>query len=84
MSRGQALSLIQLFKEDLPKYHFILIDKYLLSKAEELLLLYGENGLRTLDVIQLATVVLKKADLNIAKTSDVLLQKLLTDEVIPV
>jgi len=46
--------------------------------------LYGENGLRTLDAIQLATVVLKKADLNIAKTSDVLLQKLLTDEVIPV
>ncbi len=53
----QADAMLGAFEGDEGKYTFSILDDAILEQAKMLFLKYGEQGLRTLDSIQLATAV---------------------------
>lgn len=53
----QAESILALFIEDYKNFQFIDLNQELLIGAKTFLDKYGERGLRTLDAVQLATIV---------------------------
>jgi uncharacterized protein len=76
----EAQSLISSFAEDYDNYHFIDIDSELVLTARDLIGKYGLFGLRTLDSLQLASVLKVKSELTFALTSDDLLKSLIKSE----
>ena len=73
LTKEQGDLLLQAFQFDFPNYSFVQLDSALVEKAMELLSVYGKAGLRTLDSLQLATAILIKDQLQLAKTADKLL-----------
>jgi len=76
----EANELINSFQEDYTKYTFILLDSKLISMARDLIEKYGLKGLRSLDSIQLASILKIKSGLSVAITSDELLKTLIESE----
>ncbi len=57
ISKIQAEQTLEFFEHDFSKYNFITADSLILEQAKSLISKYGENGLRTLDSIQLSTCI---------------------------
>ena len=84
LTQEQAAFLLEAFESDFQNYSFVQLDTFLLEKANHLLSVYGEKGLRTLDSLQLATAVLLKDQLQMAISSDNLLLDFFGKEGLPV
>lgn len=69
------------FESDADKYTFIKVTSSILQNANDLITQkYGISGLRTLDSIQLASVLTVKHQIDIAKTADTLLERFFQEE----
>lgn len=76
----EANDLISSFNNDYEKFTFIEVDKELVLFAQNLVSKYGVKGLRTLDSIQLASVLNVKSVLSFAVSADDLLKSLVESE----
>lgn len=72
-----AINLIDSFQSDYTNFTFVEIDDELILSARELVVKYGLKGLRTLDSIQLASILSIKDELDLAITADDLLRSLI-------
>jgi predicted nucleic acid-binding protein len=77
---NEAQNIIDSFEADYSKYPFVNINFELLNIAKNMLSKYGTSGLRTLDSIQLASILIIKSKISFAVTSDNLLQKFISME----
>lgn len=68
------------FQKDFEKYSFILLDSALLAEALNLVKKYKEQGLRTLDSIQLASLLKVRSIVTYALTDDSLFKKIIANE----
>ncbi len=75
-----AKLLIERFDDDLSKYSFVVSNSHLLKSAKELIGKYWKNGLRTLDSIQLSSVLEVKSKVGLFLTSDNVLGEVATME----
>ena len=75
-----AKLLIERFDDDLSKYSFVVSNSHLLKSAKELIGKYWKNGLRTLDSIQLSSVLEVKSKVGLFLTSDNVLGEVATIE----
>jgi predicted nucleic acid-binding protein len=80
LTKDEAVEIIDSFQSDYPSYSFISTDHQLLIIARDLITKYGFAGLRTLDSIQLASIISVKEDLAIAVSADDLLRSLIEKE----
>lgn len=80
LTKEEAVDIIDSFQSDYPNYSFISTDHQLLNAARDLVAKYGLIGLRTLDSIQLASIISIKAELTMAVTADELLRSLIEKE----
>ncbi|OFX43537.1 MAG: hypothetical protein A2046_01420 [Bacteroidetes bacterium GWA2_30_7] len=76
----KAKEMITHFENDYNNFLWISIDKETISAAKELIKTYGQDGLRTLDAIQLACAVLKRNKIQKYKTSDSTLKQIFIKE----
>lgn len=76
LDKTRAIELILLFRADYPKFHWVEHSEQTEALALECLLLYGAEGLRTLDSIQLACTRKIAGEVSIFLTEDVVLRKL--------
>ena len=74
LTSDEATDIINSFCDDYDKYTFIDVNSELLSIARDLVIKYGLKGLRTLDSIQLASILEVKTGLSFAVTTDDLLK----------
>lgn len=72
-----------LFEEDAAQFTFIPLNDHIMDSACGLLNKYGQNGLRSLDSIQLATAIALRDKADLFVTSDKLLGSLLEKEQLP-
>lgn len=79
----QAQTLLELFEADFDKYTFIQIDNIITEHSRSLITKYGQQGLRTLDSIQLATSVLLREQCSLFITTDKLLNTFFMQESLP-
>ena len=77
LTSDEATDIIASFLDDYDKYTFIDVDSELISIARDLVVKYGLKGLRTLDSVQLASIIEVKTGLSFAVTADVLLKSLI-------
>lgn len=80
LTKEEADEIIGSFQTDYQKYSFITTDHQLLNAARDLVTKYGLAGIRTLDSIQLASIVSVKKELSLAITADDLLKSLINQE----
>jgi len=80
MSIENADEIIKLFKEDLKKYTIITVSTDVFENASRLILKYGQDGLRTLDALQLASAIEVKNIVTKYFTADKLLLSLFEKE----
>ena len=80
LTKEEAVGIIDSFQTDYQNYTFITTDHQLLITARDLVAKYGLTGLRTLDSIQLASIVSIKEDLSLAISADDLLKSLIKKE----
>lgn len=80
LTKDEAVEIIDSFQSDYPNYSFISTDHQLLVAALDLIAKYGFAGLRTLDSIQLASILSIKEELSLAATADELLRSLIEKE----
>ena len=80
LTSDEATDIIASFLDDYDKYTFIDVDSELISIARDLVVKYGFKGLRTLDSVQLASIIEVKTGLSFAVTADVLLKSLIESE----
>ena len=80
LTKDEAVEIIDSFQSDYPNYSFISTDHQLLITARDLIAKYGFAGLRTLDSIQLASILSIKEELSFAATADELLKSLIEKE----
>ena len=76
----KAQGLIKNFENDWGKFSFINDDAQLKHKARQLISKYGNDGLRTLDSIKLASAIHIKKEADLFFTDDYLLLKLFKKE----
>ena len=79
----QAEAILGAFEGDEGKYTFAILDNAILEQAKMLFTKYGEQGLRTLDSIQLATAVSIRTQVQQFICSDKLLHTFLAAELLP-
>ena len=75
-----AVDIIDSFQSDYANYSFIPTNNHLLTLARDLVAKYGLAGLRTLDSVQLASIISVRDELDMAVTSDDLLRTLIIKE----
>ena len=83
MTSLQANDVLALFESDFNKYTFVPLDSIIIEHAKDLVIKYGQQGLRTLDSIQLATAVSLNTHASLFNTSDKLLNAFLIQESLP-
>jgi predicted nucleic acid-binding protein len=76
LTQTEAQGLIDSFEIDFEKYDFVDLDSDVLINARNLISKYGIRGLRTLDSIQLSSVLKVKHELSLFVTDDDLLKRL--------
>ena len=84
LSMKDAKQMIKLFDNDLKKYTIVPVSSVTLESATFLILRYGQDGLRTLDALQLASAIEVKDMVNKYITSDKLLLSLFKKEYLPI
>ena len=77
LTEVEASAIIESFKTDYPNYNFIEITNEIILAARELVTKYGLKGLRTLDSIQLASIVKSKLSLDLVISADELLKTII-------
>lgn len=80
LSDSQAHDFIEVVKNDLNNISIIIIDKLIINNPQKLLSKYGKIGLRTLDAIQLASIISVKSIIDAAFTNDLLLKEIFIKE----
>lgn len=80
----EANHLINLFMLDYKNYNFINLNSFIILESTEILNKYAFKGLRTLDSIQLTSVIHVKNEITFAVTSDNLLESFMESEGIKV
>lgn len=81
ITKDECTAVINIFTEDQHKFHWIHQDHQINQSAEELLMRWGENGLRTLDSIQLASAItLREQPATAFRTADKKLAELFKKE----
>ena len=80
LTADEANDLISLFSNDYEKFTFVEVDAELVLFARNLVSKYGLKGLRTLDSVQLASVLKVKSGLSFAVSADDLLKSLIDIE----
>jgi predicted nucleic acid-binding protein len=75
-----GIAVISCFESDFNKYQWVDLQPNIIKDASDFIKKYGENGLRTLDSLQLACAVKLKNENFIFLTSDKLLQNLFKKE----
>ena len=73
----EARETLIFFENDFSKYIFVATNSLIIEQARNLTNLYGKEGLRTLDSIQLSTCVELENQVDIFFTADKLLKRLL-------
>ena len=81
---ADAEKAINLFEKDLKNYIIVPVENNVLKKAEELIITYGIEGLRTLDSIQLASAIEVKSQVDKYFSADKLLRFLFQKENLPI
>jgi uncharacterized protein len=76
LTENEANDIIDSFKADYNNYTFVDLNTDLVLFARDLVAKYGLNGLRTLDSIQLASILKVKTELSFVMTADDLLRSL--------
>jgi len=77
LSEIDGILLINSFVDDYEKFTFIGLNDMMINDAKELILKYGNEGLRTLDSIQLAAILEIRRKLAFAVISDKILEKII-------
>ncbi len=80
ISEGQVAIAVEAFVKDYSEYTFIEMSDEIISSAEKLLMKYGNDGLRTLDSIQLASALTLRDENCLFLTYDKKLKKMLQKE----
>ena len=80
ITKSEALTAINHFESDFVKFTFIATDSLILEQAKNLITKYGNEGLRTLDSIQLSSCVALDKEVDVFFAADKLLEKLLNRE----
>ena len=81
ITEDECIAVIQIFLQDEHKYCWVLQDQRINQVTQELLMKWGEEGLRTLDSIQLASAItLKDQPDCFFGTADTVLSKLFQNE----
>ncbi len=75
-----AIEVIECFQNDVGNFQWILMQSNIVDSASDLLMKYGNRGLRTLDSLQLAAALTLKGEECIFFTSDKLLHTLFKEE----
>lgn len=79
----EAKQIIEAFEDDTKKYIIVPLNKTILDVARQLIWKYGENGLRTLDALQLSSAIEVRTLVSKYFSSDKLLQSLFQKENLP-
>ena len=79
-----AEELMNLFDNDFEKYEIIPINRAIIKVSKQLLMKYGQLGLRTLDALQLASALEVRDVVDKYFTSDSILLSLFEKEKLPV
>lgn len=79
----EAKQIIEAFEDDTKKYIIVPLNKTILDVARQLIWKYGENGLRTLDALQLGSAIEVRTVVGKYFSSDKLLQSLFQKEHLP-
>jgi len=80
LTHDEAESLIGSFEADYDKYFFVELDSEIVNSSRNMISKFGAQGLRTLDSIQLASVLKVRTGLSYFLTADDLLRKLAEKE----
>ena len=83
LSIVEAKQIIEAFEDDTQKYIIVPLNKTILDVARQLIFKYGENGLRTLDALQLSSAIEVRTLVSKYFSSDKLLQSLFQKENLP-
>lgn len=84
LTANDAKEIISLFDNDLKKYIIIPVTNIAIGNAKLHILKYGQEGLRTLDAIQLASAIEVKELVDKYFTADKLLSSLFEKEYLPI
>jgi uncharacterized protein len=84
LTHEEVESLISSFETDYPKYNFVRLNTEIVDFSKLLIAKYGVEGLRTLDSLQLASVLKKRDELEYFITADKLLKNIASKEGLPV
>lgn len=84
LTHKQVESMISSFEIDYPKYNFVRLNIEIVESSKSLIAKYGVEGLRTLDSLQLASVLKKRDELEYFITADKLLKNIASKEGLPV
>ena len=80
----EAHILLNAFDDDCTRYRFAPMGSVMIQAAQRLLDKYGQQGLRSLDAIQLASAVSLRQEVQLFKTADALLHSFFIAESLPV
>ncbi len=80
IKENAAIEVIKYFQEDADNFQWILLQSDIIESASQLLMKYGNRGLRTLDSLQLAAALTLKDEECVFLTSDKLLHTLFKEE----
>ena len=67
---ARAHELINLLETDIKNYRIVKVDSSLLNRAKKLVLQYHQEGLRTLDALQVASAIVVSNEIAFVKTFD--------------
>lgn len=80
IKENAAIEVIKYFQDDADNFQWILLQSDIIESASQLLMKYGNRGLRTLDSLQLAAALTLKDEECVFLTSDKLLHTLFKEE----
>ncbi|HPZ08279.1 MAG TPA: type II toxin-antitoxin system VapC family toxin [Candidatus Eremiobacteraeota bacterium] len=80
LKEDNAIKVISCFQSDYNKFQWIKLETQIIETASDLLMKYGNKGLRTLDSLQFASALILKDTSCIFFTSDKLLKTLFIEE----
>lgn len=80
IEKNAAIEVIKYFQDDAGNFQWILLQSDIVDSASNLLMKYGNRGLRTLDSLQLASALTLRDEECVFLTSDKLLHTLFKEE----
>ena len=84
IKKNTAIEVIKCFQSDADNFQWIMLQSDIIESASQLLMKYGNRGLRTLDSLQLATALTLRDEKCVFLTADKLLNTFFKDELLNV